>query len=115
MTLLQAMATVEGFYASGAENRPQRNNNPLDLEWHQWMTQFGATQGDPRFAIFPSVDMGFAAARHLLGFPLYKGKTISQAIPLFAPSNENNTRSYVLTVCALTEKDPDTVIDKIIG
>lgn len=116
MTLLQAMATEEGFYADGAvQNRPQRNNNPLDLEWHPWMEQFGAAEGDPRFAIFPDEGQGFAAARHLFGFGLYKGKTISQVIPLFAPSTENDTNQYVRTVCSLTEQQPDTIIDGILG
>jgi seryl-tRNA synthetase len=72
-TFLEAIAREEGFYAAGV-NRPKRNNNPGDLEWHQWMTVYGSTQGDPRYAIFPTPDMGFAALRHLFGFPLYKGK-----------------------------------------
>lgn len=115
LTLIQAIAREEGFYAAGPPNRPQRNCNPGDLEWRPWMVSFGSTKGDPRFAIFPSVDLGFQALRHLLGFPMYKGKTISQTVGIFAPGNENNTRQYLLNVLAWTEKQPDTVIDDILG
>lgn len=115
LTLIQAIAREEGFYAAGPPNRPQRNLNPGDLEWHKWMITFGSTAGDPRFAIFPSADMGFAALRHLFTFPLYKGKTISQAISLFAPGFENNVSSYVRNICSWTEQQPDAVIDGILG
>jgi hypothetical protein len=112
-TLLQAIARNEGFYVQGT--RPNRNNNPGDLELRPWMTTFGATAGDPRFAIFPSEDLGFQALRHLLQFKIYKGKTISQAISQFAPGNENNVASYVRNICSWTEQQPDTVIDQILG
>ena len=115
-TLLQAVAREEGFYADGLmPNRPQRNKNPLDLEWRPWMTSFGSTSGDPRFAIFPSVEQGFAAGKHLLQFPLYKGKTISQFVGIFAPGNENNTQQYLLNICSFTEQQPETIIDGILG
>lgn len=113
--LLQAFAREEGFYAEEmVPNRPQRNNNPLDLEWRPWMTVYGSTKGDPRFAIFPSADQGFAAAKHLFGFPLYRGKTISQAVGIFAPGNENNVNQYLLNVLAWCEAEPNTVIDGIL-
>jgi hypothetical protein len=119
MTLIQAIAVEEGMYVQPGEpeypTRPQVNNNPCDLEWHQWMTTYGSTKGDPRFAIFPTVEMGFSAARHLFGFPLYRGKTISQALSIFAPGNENDLRQYILNVCSWTEQQPETVIDGILG
>lgn len=114
-TLPEAIARMEGWYDTGVPNRPQRNLNPGDLEWHPWMASFGAVKGDPRFAIFPSADQGFAALRHLLQFPLYKGKTISQAIEVFAPSTENNTSAYIGAVCAWCEAQPDSIIDGYLG
>lgn len=114
-TLLQAIAREEGFYAEGPPNRPQRCNNPGDLEWHPWMKAFGAMAGDPRFAVFPTADQGFAALRHLLQLPLYSGKTIAQAIWQFAPGNENNTQSYIRNVCAWCEQQQDAVIDGLLG
>lgn len=115
-TLLEAIARAEGFYEDGdILNRPQRNCNPCDLEWHPWMAAFGSNTGDPRFAVFLSSDQGFAAARHLFSFPLYKGKTISQALAIFAPGNENNLRVYLANVLAWTEQQPDSIIDGILG
>lgn len=115
LTLIQAIAHEEGYYADGPPNRPQRNKNPGDLEWHPWMEQFGSGMGDPRFAIFPTEKQGFDALRHLLQLKLYKGKTISQAINIFAPGNENNTAAYIRNLCAWCEAEPDTVIDGILG
>jgi hypothetical protein len=118
MTLIEAIATEEGFYAPigpAGPNRPQRNNNPADLEWKPWMKECMSLNGDPRFAVFPSVAWGFTALRKLLQFPLYKGKTISQAINTFAPGVENDTKTYVLRVCAWMEQTPDTVIDDLLG
>lgn len=115
MTLPQAIALEEGFYADGPPNRPQRNLNPGDLEWHPWMKAFGAMVGDPRFAIFPTADQGFAALLHLLQLPLYRGKTVAQAIGQFAPGNENDTRSYISHVCSWCEVTPDTIIDGILA
>jgi hypothetical protein len=118
-TLLQAIARQEGWYVQPGEpdypTRPQRNANPGDLEWHPWMTRFYSTGGDPRFAIFPNADEGFAALRHLLGFPIYKGKTIEEFVPIFAPSTENDVQVYIDNLCAFTEQQPGTVIDGIIG
>lgn len=116
MTFIEAIATQEGFYARGLiPNRPQRNNNPGDLEWHPWMKACGSNVGDPRFAVFDTPAEGFTALRTLLEKPLYKGKTISQVINIFAPGNENDTKVYILNVCSWCERTPDTVIDGILG
>lgn len=115
MTLPQAVACEEGFYDDGPPNRPQRNRNPGDLEWHPWMIQFGSRGGDPRFAVFPSSDEGFAALLHLLQFPLYRGKTVTEFVNTFAPSNENDVGQYVRNLCAFCECTPDTVIDTILA
>jgi hypothetical protein len=112
-TLIQAIAREEGYYVFGS--RPQRNANPGDLEWHPWMQRFGSKAGDPRFAIFPNEDEGFDALRHLLGFPIYKGKTIAEFVPIFAPSTENDVQRYLMNLVAWTEQQPDTVIDGILG
>jgi hypothetical protein len=115
LTLIQAIAKEEGYYSADPNARPRRNLNPGDLEYHPWMAEFGATGGDPRFAIFPSEEQGFACLRRLLQFSAYKGKTIAQAIATFAPGNENDTAAYVRNVAAWTEQQPDTVIDGILG
>ena len=117
MLLLEAIAHQEGFYKEGS--RPQRNNNPGDLTYCGETIAFGATSGDPRFAMFPDAVTGWNALRRWLSVPAhfdasgrlvggYLGSTIEQAINRFAPPNENDTAGYVAYVCAQTGLDAQT-------
>jgi hypothetical protein len=117
MNILEAMARVEGFYVHGT--RPNRNNNPGDLEYHPWMAKFhNAVLEDgahPRFAKFPTPEDGWAALKALLEGHAYRGLTLEQTINRFAPGNENNTRAYVDAVCHFTGLQPSDVIDPHLG
>ena len=105
--LLEAMAHQEGFYVEG--DRPQRNNNPLDLTWGSEARAFGATQGDRSapggldgfggMAVFASPLKGFQAASSWLAVPAvfdkagnlvrgYRGAALRKVIFRFAPPNE---------------------------
>jgi hypothetical protein len=106
-TIMQAMAQMEGFYKSGT--RPERNCNPGDIEWGRFTQAHGATGGDPRFAIFPTVDAGFAAMRALL-LSAYAGLTLAVAMNKWAPPVENQTNVYIKVVCELTGLTPDTIL-----
>jgi hypothetical protein len=130
MTLLQAIAHMEGFYE--LNSRPQRNNNPGDLSWGTEAQAFGATHGDPRFAVFPNAATGWVALQNWLSRPAklvnhpveglfldpngttlesgYLGATLAQVIHRFAPSSENNTQLYIDTVCKNTGLTPATRI-----
>ena len=130
MTLLQAIAHMEGFYELGT--RPQRNNSPGDLSWGLEAEEFGATHGDPRFAVFPNVATGWLALQRWLSIPAklvnhpveglfldpngttlesgYLGATLAQVIHRFAPSSENNTDLYIATVAKNTGLTPSTRI-----
>lgn len=115
MTFTQAVAREEGFGVPGA--RPTRNFNPGDLEYHDWMKPFGAvleTGAHPRFAVFPDAEQGFAAMKHLFGFPLYKGKTVAQALNEWAPPVENQTNAYIANVCKWTGCKPTDIIDSLL-
>ena len=115
MTFLEAIAREEGFYVAGS--RPNRNNNPGDLEFHSWMTPFGGVLeecSNPRFAAFPTSDAGFAAMKHLFGFPIYKGKTVAQALNTWAPPIENQTNSYIANVCQWVGCQPTDIIDGLL-
>ena len=122
-TVIEAMATMDVFYKPGS--RPQRNNNPLDLTYCSESEAFGATHGDPRFAVFPDVATGWNAARRWLSVPAKFGKdaqgnpvliggylnaTIEQAINRFAPPVENDTSNYVSYVCSQTGLTPESVL-----
>ena len=68
-----------------------------------------------RFAKFPSAVDGFAALRHLCGFPEYRGQTLAHLVSAWAPPSENNTSVYLLNVSAWTELPASTVIDNYLG
>lgn len=117
--LLEAMAEMEGYYINGS--RPRRNKNPLDLEWGNESQRFGATKGDPRFAVFERDLTGWVAAARWLSVPArfspegaliggYLGATLSQVIFRFAPSVENDSHHYLDFVCQHTGLTPETVL-----
>lgn len=122
MLVLQAMAGMEGFYEANPNVRPRRNNNPLDLIWCPESKAFGATHGDPDFAVFPDLATGWKAGARWLSVPAefdkktgklvagYLGATFSQFISRFAPPNQNNTSAYIAEVCAKTGFSPTTVL-----
>lgn len=122
MSLRQAMARMEGWYAYGnTPNRPQRNNNPGDLEFCKETIEAGAIDGDPRFAIFRTPADGWEAFRLWLSVPAqfdaagtliegYRGAKLSQVIARFAPPSENDTTNYRLGVYAFCELTPETVV-----
>jgi hypothetical protein len=106
MTILEAIARMEGFYVIGS--RPQRNNNPGDIEYGRFSVAHGATGSDGRFAVFPSPDAGFRAMAALLSAPAYAGLTVGQALDKWAPPIENNTNAYTAFVCKAVGCTPDT-------
>jgi hypothetical protein len=113
ITFMEAIAREEGFDLPGS--RPNRNNNPGDMEYGGFARAQGATGGDPRFAIFPDADIGFAAMRALLQDD-YAGLTVAAALNKWAPPAENQTNAYIANVCAWTGLTPDTVLtNELIG
>lgn len=117
-TFLEAIAREEGFEVENS--RPQRNNNPGDLIFCPESEKFGATHGDPRFAVFPDVATGWDALRRWLSVPAhieggqlvagYLGATVAQIVHRFAPPVENNTDAYVVNVCTWADLTPETII-----
>jgi hypothetical protein len=108
-TLSQAIAREEGWYAH-ALNRPQKCNNPGDLEHGHFTIQQGATGTDGRFAIFDTPEEGFSCLVALLKTPHYRDLTIAQMVNRYAPSNENDTQRYINNVCQWTGLTPDTLV-----
>jgi hypothetical protein len=76
-------------------DRNWRNNNPGNIRYGEFAAAHGAIGSDGAFAIFPNMKMGYAAADALLSSKNYKGKSIREAIQRWAPSNENDTASYI--------------------
>lgn len=67
--------------------RMWRNNNPGNLRGGK-----GAIGKDKdRFAIFPDLDAGRKAQADMLReSSLYKGKTIKEMVPIYAPASDGN-------------------------
>ncbi len=119
MTVIQAMAKMEGYGVPGS--RPNRNNNPLDLEYCSESVRFGAVLSDGRFAKFETPGEGWDAGRKWLSVPAkfdkegkhvggYMGATLRQVINRFAPPNENDSGEYLANVSSWSGVEPDTVL-----
>ena len=113
-TLMQAIATQEGYYVPGS--RAQRNNNPGNLDFEPWIQHlFNAVLETPekgetaRFARFDTGVDGFSALKTLL-LKDYLGLTLADALKKYAPSTENNTIAYLKTVTELTDLTAQTVL-----
>lgn len=129
MTFTEAIAAQEGF--GPPNNRSTRNNNPGDIEWGKFAQAHGAThieiiphgfKSTPRFAFFPDLDKGWAAAKDLLNTPAlfdkksgallhgYLGASVRQIITRWAPPSENDTEAYIRNVCKHTGLKDTTVL-----
>lgn len=83
-------------------SRAERNNNPGNLEFRG---QSGATpeDGEGRFAKFATPAEGVEALANQLRLDGSRGlNTIEKIIRKYAPSNENNTESYIKTLSKYT-------------
>lgn len=82
-------------------DRNWRNNNPGNIEYGDFAKSKGAIGSDGRFAVFPSIDQGYAAQETLqFDGKSYRDKSISDAISRYAPAFENNTAAYAAEVAA---------------
>jgi hypothetical protein len=120
MTILEAIARMEGFYQEGS--RAQRNNNPGNINWGEFASKHGATGpetlkngGAGRFAHFPDEATGFAAMKSLLQSSGYKGLTIRQCLNRYAPPADGNDASvYEKSVCGWLRCLPTDIIDSFV-
>jgi hypothetical protein len=90
-----------------------RNNNPLNIRiGNVWLGEVQENT-DLEFEQFVSMEYGLRAAFVLLRRYIkhYKLNTINKIIQRWAPSNENNTSKYSLTVCKRTGISGDEIID----
>lgn len=95
-----------------------RNNNPLNIRvGNSWLGEVREPT-DNVFEQFCHITYGLRAAFILLRRYInrYKLNTIEKIITRWAPSNENNTKSYIAHVSQGMQLDPNTPIryeDKI--
>jgi hypothetical protein len=86
-------------------DRNWRNNNPGNLEYGPFAMQYGAVGSDGRFAIFPTEEQGRMAQDALLKSKKYANLSLAQAIKVYAPSNENDPKSYARQIMSQTGID----------
>ena len=121
MTFLEAIAREEGFGVVGS--RSQRNNNPGDINWGVFARAHGADRlevippgnhGEPRFAHFPTPEIGFAAMRALFLSPSYAALTVRAALLRYAPpSDGNDTSAYEANVCKWAGCAPSDIVSHL--
>ena len=91
--------------------RGLRNNNPLNIRLSattRWQGEVRPSQ-DKSFCQFESMAYGYRAALKLLqNYSKLNGcHTVRTIISRWAPSSENDTHSYIATVCKLSGLDAD--------
>jgi hypothetical protein len=113
MTFLEAVGREEGFLVEGT--RPQRNNNPGDIEYGKFAIAHGAIKGDPRFAVFPDIETGYKAMQALFSAPSYNNLTVREALNKWAPPVENATDIYVDHICKWVGCEPDDLVAPLVA
>lgn len=109
-----------GSKSAGRSKSPPigiRLNNPMDLR--SWGSTPTVQTASGRFARFPTMEAGVSAATgNLLAYARHGWTTLDKIISHWAPSSENNTRSYIDEVSrrtgfkgsqTLNLRDPATV------
>lgn len=102
------------------QTRGVRNKNPGNIDYNKandWQGQLGIELkvgvSTPRFARFDTPENGIRAlGKLLLTYQRKHGlKTVEQIISRWAPSNENNTRSYADAVAKSMQVAPGAEIN----
>lgn len=95
--------------------RGLRNNNPGNIErtGSRWKGMAADQWRDGRFIVFESPEWGIRAlGRVLVNYQRLHGlNTVEQIINRWAPTHENNTRSYINAVAQALGVRPDQQID----
>lgn len=86
-------------------DRNWRNNNPGNIEYGPFAIKYGAIGSDGRFAIFPTEEQGRMAQDALLKSKNYANLSLSDAVKRYAPSNENDPKSYAKQIMTQTGID----------
>lgn len=86
-----------------------RNNNPLNIRiGNVWLGEVD-NPTDPAFEQFKTIEYGLRAGFIILRRYIrrYNKRTIQEIVSTWAPSNENNTKAYINSVCSTMKRDAD--------
>jgi hypothetical protein len=113
------MKYSDGTYETRAGGDPNwRDNNPGNMNPGGASTAGGAigvndkTPNGP-FAIFPNQAAGFQAMINDLKAPRYQRMTLGEAIALWAPPSQNDTRAYQAFVSSVTDLPLNTPMNRL--
>ncbi|MEM6585623.1 MAG: hypothetical protein AAF692_07695, partial [Pseudomonadota bacterium] len=107
---------ADGVVERRTGTRASRNNNPGNIEYGKFAKANGAIATDGRFAIFPTVEAGFAAQSALLfETDSYRNLSLAQAINRYAPPSENDTGAYVRVVARAAGVTSETPLASLTG
>ncbi len=90
-----------------------RNNNPGNIRHGDKWRGLADKQTDASFCVFKAPEWGLRALVKILrNYQIKHGlKTVESIINRFAPQIENDTSSYILSVCQVLDVKPRDVID----
>lgn len=90
-----------------------RNNNPGNIRHGDKWRGLANKQTDASFCVFKAPEWGLRALVKILrNYQTKHGlKTVESIINRFAPQIENDTSSYILSVCQVLDVKPRDVID----
>lgn len=90
-----------------------RNNNPGNIRHGDKWQGLADKQTDAAFCVFKAPEWGIRALVKILrNYQTKHGlKTVESIINRFAPQIENDTSSYILSVCQVLDVKPCDVID----
>ena len=90
-----------------------RNNNPGNIRHGDKWRGLADKQTDASFCVFKAPEWGLRALVKILrNYQTKHGlKTVESIINRFAPQIENDTSSYILSVCQVLDVKPRDVID----
>lgn len=90
-----------------------RNNNPGNIRHGDKWQGLADKQTDAAFCVFKAPEWGIRALVKILrNYQTKHGlKTVESIINRFAPQIENDTSSYILSVCQVLNVKPRDVID----
>lgn len=90
-----------------------RNNNPGNIRHGDKWQGLSAEQTDSEFCVFSQPEYGIRALCRILRTyqRKYGLRDVHSIINRFAPPVENNTESYIKSVCLKLDVTPETLID----
>jgi hypothetical protein len=108
------VTTVDGETQRRTGNRPWRNNNPGNISFDNggFAKKQGAIGTDGRYAVFPTAEIGMAAAKQLLFSPTskYINLTLRDAVYRYAPPSENPSERYLQDLVKATGASEQTKV-----